>query len=169
MADKEKKKLKESKKKSKKKDEKKQGLKQQLRIAYGNLEDPKKFYKTTLIPLVFMGVLVFCMPVILRIAVPIPLNFNPLTFIVGGIVPILLGIFYPFISCLKIRPVTGFITQRPDDNGGMVFIPLHHTFGPVQKSQLPIDLVGQSLIGMVAHTMGFNIGFIHNIKSVLIT
>jgi archaeal flagellar protein FlaJ len=113
----EEKKKKKSKKNSQKKDkEKKQDFVKQLKIAYRTLEDPKKFYKTILLPLVVVGVLVFLMPFILEIAVPVPLNFNPITFIVGGIVPIFLGIFYPFLS---------WKNKEADINGKMHFFITH--------------------------------------------
>jgi len=38
------------------------------------------------------------MPFILGIILPIPISYNPITFMVGGIVPIFLGIFYPFLN-----------------------------------------------------------------------
>jgi len=94
MADKKKKKS----KKQKKKDVQKESFSQQLKIAYRALEDPKKFYTRTLAPLIGMGVLVMAMPFILRIVLPVPVDYNPITFMVGGIVPIFLGIFYPFLS-----------------------------------------------------------------------
>jgi len=96
MADKEKKK---KRKKDKKKDtEKKKDFIKQLKIAYRSLENPKKFYTTILLPLVIIGVLVFCLPFILQMVIPVPLDLNPITFIIGGIVPIFLGIFYPYIA-----------------------------------------------------------------------
>ena len=96
----EEKKKKKSKKDSKKKKdtETKQSFTEQLRIAYRHLENPKKFYRTILLPLVFLGLLVFSMPFILNIIFQFPLILNPLTFIIGGIIPILLGVFYPFLS-----------------------------------------------------------------------
>lgn len=110
-------KKKKSKKNSQKKDkEKKQDFIKQLKIAYRTLEDPKKFYKTILLPLIVVGVLIFLMPFILEIAVPVPLNFNLITFIVGGIVPIFLGIFYPFIS---------WKNKEADINGKMHFFITH--------------------------------------------
>jgi flagellar protein FlaJ len=89
-----------TKKKSRKKgkeDEKKDSLKS-LKIAYRSLENPKKFYRTVLIPLIGMGVMVMMLPFILGFVSPVPLSYNPLTFVFGGTIPILLGIFYPFIS-----------------------------------------------------------------------
>ena len=99
MVDEEEKKSKKSRKEKKEQDEeKKQDFIKQLKIAYRHLENPKKFYTTILAPLIILGVMVFLMPIILNIIVPVPLDFNPMTFIVGGIVPIFLGIFYPYIS-----------------------------------------------------------------------
>ena len=97
MADKKKRKKTE---KEKKHDDivKKKDFIKDLRIAYRGLENPKKFYTKILLPLIIMGIIIFLMPFILNIIVPIPLNLNPISFIVGGIVPIFLGIFYPYIT-----------------------------------------------------------------------
>jgi flagellar protein FlaJ len=80
-----------------KKKEKGDSLKE-LRIAYRSLEDRKKYLKTILLPLIVLGMLVFCMPLILQLLIPVPLDLNPITFTVGGIIPIFLGVFYPYIS-----------------------------------------------------------------------
>ena len=96
MADKKKKKEKKKKKDSDIK--KKNDFIKELKIAYRGLENPKKYYKTILLPLILVGIIVFLMPFILAIIVPIPLSLNPISFIVGGIVPIMLGIFYPYIT-----------------------------------------------------------------------
>jgi flagellar protein FlaJ len=90
------KKYKKPEKKNKKPKEKKNSLKE-LRIAFNSLEDIKKYYTRILIPLIILGILVFCMPFILQILSPVPLELNQITFLVGGIVPIFLGIFYPLI------------------------------------------------------------------------
>jgi len=84
--------------KKKVKDQSKKDFSKELKIAYRSLDNPKKFYLTILLPLILMGVIVLIMPYILPIIVPIKLDLNPITFIVGGIVPIFLGIFYPYIS-----------------------------------------------------------------------
>jgi len=88
------------KKKAKKKKEKKQknSITRDLRIAYKALEDPKKFYRSIFIPLIILGVIVFLLPFILNIILPIPVDFNPITFIIGGTVPIFLAIFYPYVN-----------------------------------------------------------------------
>jgi len=99
MADKEKKKKKDKKsKKEKKADAKKESFSTQLKIAYRNLEDPKKFQRTILAPLIIIGVLIFLMPFILNMILPVQVNYNPITFIIGGTVPIFLGVFYPYVS-----------------------------------------------------------------------
>lgn len=96
MADKKKKKKKSDKHYDEK--EKKLDLMKQLKIAYGSLENPKKFYRTVLIPSIAVGILIFSLPFVLRLVIPDSLTFNPITFIIGGIIPIFLGILYPFIS-----------------------------------------------------------------------
>ncbi|MDH7517745.1 MAG: type II secretion system F family protein [Candidatus Thermoplasmatota archaeon] len=80
------------------KDKKKREFIKQLRIAYKNLDDPKKYKRNILLPLIILGALVFCLPFILESIIGMPLDLNPVTFIVGGIVPIFLGILYPYIS-----------------------------------------------------------------------
>ena len=109
---------KEKKKKDKKKKDlgKKRDFIKQLKIAYRNLDNPKKFYTTILLPLIVMGLLVFITPFILGILIPIPLSLNPMTFIVGGIVPIVLGIFYPYIT---------WKNKENDINGKMHFFITH--------------------------------------------
>jgi len=93
-------KKKKDKKDSKKKDqeEKKQDFIKQVRIAYRSLEDPKKFYRKVLLPLIFLGLLIIMMPFILGTILPAAINFDQITFVIGGIVPILLGFLYPFIQ-----------------------------------------------------------------------
>ena len=105
-------------KKSKKKEDKgkKQSFVEQLKISYKSLEDPKKFYRSILLPLIAIGILVFLLPFILDFAVPISLDFNPITFIVGGTIPIFLGLFYPFIS---------WKNKESDINGKMHFFITH--------------------------------------------
>jgi len=111
-----KKKKKKKKDKKKKEIEKKQDIIKQLRIAYRSLENPKKFYATILLPLVAIGVIVFMMPFILNMVLPVSIEFNQMTFIIGGIVPIFLGIFYPFIA---------WKNKENDINGKMHFFITH--------------------------------------------
>ena len=117
MAEEKKKKIRKPKKDSRKEDiEKKQEFVKQLKIAYRALEDTKKFYTTILMPLIIIGVLIFFTPFILGSIVSIPLNFNPITFIIGGTVPIFLGILYPFII---------WKNKEKDINGKMHFFITH--------------------------------------------
>jgi flagellar protein FlaJ len=110
-------KKKKSKKDSKKKDiEKKQDFIKNIKIAYRGLENPGKFYRTILLPLIILGCLVFSMPIIINLLLPFPIEFNPMTFIVGGLVPIILGIFYPYIS---------WKNKENDINGKMHFFITH--------------------------------------------
>ena len=91
-------KKKKGKKQKKNKDISKESFSQQLRIAYRALEDPKKFYTRTLLPLIFLSALIFLTPFIVNMALPISIDFNMAAFLVGGIVPIFLGIFYPYVT-----------------------------------------------------------------------
>ncbi len=113
MADKKKRK---KTKKDKKEIEKKKDFIKELKIAYRGLEDPKKYYTNILIPLIIIGIIVFLMPVLLNIIVPFPLNIDPTSFIVGGIVPILLGALYPYIT---------WKNKENDINGKMHFFITH--------------------------------------------
>ena len=70
----------------------------ELRIAYRNLEDQKKFYRTILFPLILLSILLFCFPIIIPKFISKDLTLNPITFIIAGILPIILGILYPYIS-----------------------------------------------------------------------
>jgi len=97
------------------KEKKKDALKE-LNIAYRNLEDPKKYKKRILLPLILLGLLVFCMPFILELIVPVSLDLNPITFVVGGVVPIFLGILYPYLS---------WKNKEGDINGKMHFFITH--------------------------------------------
>ena len=111
------KKEKKSKKDRKKKDaEKKQSFIKQLRIAYRALDNPKKFYITIFLPLVAMGVLIICLPFILDMVLPFSMNFNQFTFIIGGVVPIFLGVLYPYVS---------WKNKENDINGKMHFFITH--------------------------------------------
>jgi flagellar protein FlaJ len=94
---KEKKKKKKEEKRKKKQIEKREFSKE-LRIAYRNIEEPRKFYITILLPSILIGIIVFLLPSFLDMLIGIPLNINPLTFAIGGIVPILLGVLYPYIT-----------------------------------------------------------------------
>jgi flagellar protein FlaJ len=60
--------------------------------------------------------LVFLLQFILDFIIPVSLNLNPITFIVGGTVPIFLGVFYPYIS---------WKNKESDINGKMHFFITH--------------------------------------------
>jgi len=81
-----------------KKSQNKKDFIKQLKTAYRALENPKKFYTQTLAPLIILGIIICLTPFILDMVLTIPLRFNPITFMVGGIVPIFLGFFYPYIA-----------------------------------------------------------------------
>ncbi|MBU0497019.1 MAG: archaellar assembly protein FlaJ [Candidatus Thermoplasmatota archaeon] len=86
-------------KKSKNDDEvEKTQFSKELKIAYNSLDDRKKFIRQVFLPLVLLGVIICILPFLLQIISPISLEFNPLTFIMGGIVPIILAVLYPYVS-----------------------------------------------------------------------
>jgi len=132
MAEEKKEETKNPKKKTKK--EKKDAFKE-LKIAYRALEDPKKFKKTILFPLIGMGVLVFILPFILQAAIPVPLDLNPITFIIGGVIPIFLGIFYPYIA---------WKNKEADINGKMHFFITHLRVLAISDTSIKdiIDMLG---------------------------
>ncbi|MEM4258234.1 MAG: type II secretion system F family protein [Candidatus Thermoplasmatota archaeon] len=127
----EKKEEKKSRKERKEKKQKEDFLKQ-LKIAYNALEDPKKFQRTVLFPLIGLGVLVFCLPFILQMMIPVPLDLNPTTFIIGGIVPIMLGFFYPFIT---------WKNKEADINSKMHFFITHLRVLAISDTSLK-DIIG---------------------------
>lgn len=126
--------------KKEKKTKKKKETLNDLKIAYRSLEDPKKFYKTILIPMIIIGVIVFLLPFILNIIVPVELDLNPITFIVGGTVPIFLGLFYPFIA---------WKNKESDINGKMHFFITHLRVLAISDMSLK-DIVG-AIGGNVAY------------------
>ncbi len=95
MAKEKKKKIK---KEKKEKEVEKREFTKEFKIAYRNLENPKKFYITVLLPAVVIGLLVFFLPYILDMFIALPPDINPITFGVGGSVPIFLGVLYPYIT-----------------------------------------------------------------------
>src|SRR5512137_2494659 len=103
------------KKLKKEKKEKKDSLKE-MRIAYRSLENRKNFIRSVFIPLLIVGVLVMCLPFLLQLLVSTRLQYNPATFIFGGIIPILLAVFYPYIS---------WKNREYDINGKMHFFITH--------------------------------------------
>jgi flagellar protein FlaJ len=78
--------------------EKQQDFIKELKIAYRNLEDPKKFYRSILLPFIFFGFIIFFTPFIIDAVLSDPLGLSPLTFAIGGFVPIFLGVLHPYIT-----------------------------------------------------------------------
>jgi flagellar protein FlaJ len=121
-----------SNKKTKKEKKEKEDAFKELKIAYRALEDLKKFKKTILFPLIGMGALVFVMPFILQAVIPVPLDLNPITFIIGGMVPIFLGIFYPYIA---------WKNKESDINGKMHFFITHLRVLAISDTSIK-DIIG---------------------------
>jgi flagellar protein FlaJ len=98
-----------------KRNEKKDSLKE-IKTAYRSLDDRKKFVRSVFIPLIILGVLVMCLPFLLQLLVSSQLQYNPITFIFAGTIPIILGVFYPYIS---------WKNRESDINGKMHFFITH--------------------------------------------
>jgi len=69
-----------------------------LRIAYRNLEDPKKFYRKVFIPLLLFSVLLFVFPFLFTLVFTEELPINPGTFVIAGILPLFIAVIYPYIN-----------------------------------------------------------------------
>jgi archaeal flagellar protein FlaJ len=106
---------KKQKKSEKKPNEKKESLKE-IKIAYRSLDDRKKFIRSTFIPLLILGLLVMSLPFLLQLLVSTQLQYNPITFIFAGTIPIILAVFYPYIS---------WKNKESDINGKMHFFITH--------------------------------------------
>lgn len=87
-----------------------------LKYSFRALESRDKYVKSVLLPCIMLGVLVMAMPFVLRLLVSNALQFNSILFIIGGIIPMLLGVFYPYIS---------WKNKEADINGKMHFFITH--------------------------------------------
>lgn len=99
----------------KKRKEKKDSLKE-IKIAYRSLDDRKKFIRSIFIPLLILGLLVMFLPFLLKLFISSQLQYNQMTFIFAGIIPIILGVFYPYIT---------WKNRESDINGKMHFFITH--------------------------------------------
>ncbi len=98
-------------------------------------------------------------------AVNICVPVEPCAFILHGTTGV--ALFQPVIGCHEIGPVSGFVPQRPDNDGGVILIPLKHPYGTIHMSFHPDRRIGKRFFA-VTHAMAFNIGFIHHIKPVFV-
>ncbi len=99
----------------KKRKEKKDSLKE-IKIAYRSLDDRKKFIRSIFIPLLILGFLVMFLPSLLQLLISSQLQYNPMTFYFAGTIPIILGVFYPYIT---------WKNRESDINGKMHFFITH--------------------------------------------
>ena len=69
-----------------------------LKNAYTHIDDKKKYLRKILLPLLILSGIICALPYILS-GIGFPISFiNPITFIIGGLILGILGIFYPLIS-----------------------------------------------------------------------
>ena len=105
---------KEREQRKKEKAEKKSSLKT-LQYSYRAIANRQKYIQSVLLPCILLGVVIMVLPFLLRLIAP-SAEFNSLTFILGGVIPILLGVFYPFIA---------WKNREADINGKMHFFITH--------------------------------------------
>src|SRR5207248_3580707 len=73
-----------------------------------------------------------------------------------------------FRGGLEVRAVAGLVTERPDDDAGMIFVALDHANGAVQVSVRPLRSSGETSFSET-HAMAFDVGFVDEIKPIAIT
>ena len=74
----------------------------------------------------------------------------------------------PVRICRKVRALTGFIAQRPDDHGRMILVAFNHADGPVQVRVGPVGISGQRPRAET-HSVAFDVGFVEQVNAVAIT
>ncbi|CSA92491.1 Uncharacterised protein [Vibrio cholerae] len=77
------------------------------------------------------------------------------------------ALFRPLIHGVMIGTNPRFIAERPNDHTRVVFIALHHANHALQIGIHPLWIIGKSAHRKLA--VGFEIGLIHHIQTVLIT
>jgi len=83
--------------KDKSKKKKKRDRLREFRIAYRSIENPEKYLKNILLPLVILGIFVVFMPYIFSL-LALPVAASQFHFTLGGSIPIVLGVLYPYIT-----------------------------------------------------------------------
>lgn len=69
-----------------------------LRIAYASLPDKKKFFSTVLLPLIFLGLVIIFLPILFPLIGLSIITTQPMIFLLGGGLCIIIGILYPYIT-----------------------------------------------------------------------
>ena len=82
--------------------------------------------------------------------------------------PAVVPLMNPFRRRLKIRAAAGLVAQRPDDDGGMIFVALDHAPDAVQVRVGEILAPGERLI-VKTHAVAFDVRLIHQINPVTVT
>ena len=80
----------------------------------------------------------------------------------GGI-----ALFDPSVHGPKVLTVSRFVPQRPDNDRGMILVPLHHTHRTIHERLSPFGLVGQRLFRVVRIApVRLDVGFVNQIEAV---
>ncbi len=71
------------------------------------------------------------------------------------------------ISRAQIDAVTSFVTQRPDDDRGIVLAAFQHALRAIEVVRHPVRLVTQRLVMVVAVAMTFDVCLVYDIETIL--
>ena len=75
--------------------------------------------------------------------------------------------FQPVVGTLEVDSVAGFISQRPDDDSGMILGTFVHPVGAVHVCGQPGSVFGKRS-SPISHAVGFDICFINHVQSVAV-
>ena len=64
-----------------------------------------------------------------------------------------------------VGPVARLVAQRPDDDGGVVLVPLHHALAALHESQPPLGVLAE----LVPNPVGLDVGLVHDVEADLVT
>ena len=73
----------------------------------------------------------------------------------------------PLVAGYEVVSEAGLVAQTPDDDAGVVEIPLHHSLIPLEVGLSVSGVLGQGLL-TVAHTVGLYIGLVYHIEAVAV-
>ncbi len=91
-------------------------------------------------------------------------QFSPFVMNRSGIVTLM----NPLVAGRKIDAVSCFISHRPDDDGRVVFVPLHHASYAIEVRFFPGGIFSKTFF-TITHSVRFNVGFINNVNPKFVT
>ena len=97
--------------------------------------------------------------------------FLPSLFVAHGAVhEFFLLLFHPSVGIVEIAPVASLVAQRQDGDAGIVLCAAVHILNAVHVSLFPVGVIGQraTRFAFVAHAVALNVGFVIDVKAILI-